>query len=56
MSENGNEYQKQKGGQEEEAYYLRTILGINKNVLQTQVMEIDSKLVRLPARALQEWD
>jgi hypothetical protein len=39
-----------------ETYDLRMILGINENVLHTQVMEINSELVGLSARALQEYD
>ena len=39
-----------------ETHDLRMILAINENVLQTQVMEIDSELVGLSARVLQECD
>jgi hypothetical protein len=39
-----------------ETHDLRMILGINENVLQTQVMKIDGELVGLSARALQECD
>ena len=39
-----------------ETYDLGMILGINENVLHTQVMEIDSELVGLSARVPQERD
>jgi hypothetical protein len=39
-----------------ETYDLRMIFGINENVLHTQVMKIESELVGLSARALQECD
>lgn len=39
-----------------ETYDFRIVLGINENVLHTQVMEIESELVGLSAGALQECD
>jgi hypothetical protein len=41
-----------KGG----TYDLRMFLGVNENVLQTQIMKIDSELFGLSARTLQERD